>query len=544
MEAGLTREPDREVSVYDTTLRDGTQQVGISLSLQDKLDLLQRASAFGVDYVEGGSPGSNPKDMEFFRAARRLPLEARLVAFGPTRRAGVRVGEDPGVRALLDAGTPAVDIVGKTWELHVREALGTTRQENLAMIAETVAALKAHGREVLFDAEHFFDGCADDPEYALASVRAAAEAGADWIILCDTNGGSLPEHVGRWTARALAAVGRRVGIHTHDDGGLAVANALAALAEGARQVQGTWNGYGERCGNVNLCTLLPDMVLKAGYRCRAAVALPELTALSRAVSEVCNLPLAPGAPYVGPNAFAHKGGIHVSAVTRNSRTYEHVPPESVGNAREVVVSELAGRSNLAYKVLEMGVGGLSEVDRQRLLERVKQLEFEGYQFEGAEASFELLARRMLASYRPFFRPLRYSVSVWRGTGPEPEVEATVRVAVEGGVFHTAADGDGPVNALDSALRKALHGPYPQLADMRLCDYKVRVIDGREGTASRVRVLISTDGPDGRWTTVGVSHNILDASWLALVDSVEYGLWRHRARQAGGMPPAAMASGGA
>jgi 2-isopropylmalate synthase len=536
MESGRAAAGDRYVAVYDTTLRDGTQQVGMSLSLQDKLELLQRAAAFGVDYVEGGWPGSNPKDLEFFRAARRLTLPTRLVAFGSTRRAGVAVEDDPGVQALLAAGTPAVAVVGKSWGLHVRDALATSRDENLAMIGDTVAALKAHGLEVLFDAEHFFDGCAEDPAYALETVRAAAAAGADWLVLCDTNGGSLPEHVAHWTAQAVAALGRPVGIHTHDDAGLAVANALAAVAAGARQVQGTWNGYGERCGNANLCTLLPNLVLKAGYRCRPGGQLAGLTALSHVVSEICNLPPAPGAPYVGPNAFAHKGGVHVSAVTRNSRTYEHVPPEAVGNSRTVVVSELAGRSNLAYKFRELGLGGLADGERQRLLERVKQLEFEGYQFEAAEASFELLVRRTLPGYRPFFEPLRYSVSVWRGTGPESQVEATVRVVVGGEVFHTAADGDGPVNALDRALRKALHGPYPELAEMHLSDYKVRVIDGREGTASRVRVLISTEAPDGRWTTVGVSHNILDASWQGLVDSVEYGLWRRRNRLQGAEAP--------
>jgi 2-isopropylmalate synthase len=516
------------VLVYDTTLRDGAQQVGISLSLRDKLTLLERSDAMGVDYVEGGWPGSNRKDMEFFREARRMRLQARLVAFGATRRAGLSAAEDANVRALLDAGTPAVAVVGKSWDLHVREALGTTREENLAMIAETVAHLKAHGREVLYDAEHFFDACADDPAYALETVRAARRAGADWIVLCDTNGGSLPEHVARWTRAVVRAVGGPVGIHTHDDAGLAVANALAAVAAGARQVQGTWNGYGERCGNANLCTLVPNLVLKAGYACGVAAHLGELTAHARTVSEVCNLPPVPGAPYVGPNAFAHKGGVHVSAVLRNTRTYEHVPPEVVGNARAVVVSELAGRSNLVYKAEELGVGALGEAERRQLLERIKELEFQGYQFEGADASFELLVRRMSPAYQRPFQPLRYTVTVWRGSGPEPEVEATVRVAVGDRVFHTVADGDGPVNALDRALRKALEGAFPEIRDMRLVDYKVRVIDGREGTASRVRVLVSTDSPLGHWTTVGVSDNILDASWVGLVDGLEYGLWRHRA----------------
>lgn len=531
------------IQVYDTTLRDGAQQVGISLSLRDKLSLLERADALGVDYIEGGGPGSNAKDVEFFRRAAEMSLGARLVAFGSTRRAGRPVEEDPGVAALLAAATPAVCVVGKSWDLHVREALATTLDENLAMIADTVRALKAAGREVVFDAEHFFDGCAADPGYALAAVDVAAHAGADWIVLCDTNGGSLPEHVARWTARAVGGLQCPVGIHTHDDAGLGVANAMAAVAVGARQVQGTWNGYGERCGNVDLCTLLPNLVLKAGHSCGRGIRLAELTALSRAVSELCNLPPVPGAPYVGPNAFAHKGGIHVSAVAKCARTYEHVPPESVGNRREVVISELAGRSNLVYKVRELGVGELTEADRHLLLARIKELEFRGYQFEGAAASFDLLALRMLATYRVPFAPLRYSVSVSRTGEPQPQVEATVRVAVGDRVFHTAADGDGPVNALDRALRQALEGPYPEISEMQLTDYKVRVIDGRDGTASRVRVLISTESPDGYWTTIGVSDNILDASWLALIDGLEYGLWRRRGGGARGAPVVGEAAAG-
>ena len=517
----------RRIQVYDTTLRDGTQQVGISLSLHDKLQLLRRLDAFGMDYIEGGWPGSNRKDVEFFREARLLPLRGRLTAFGATRRAGLAVAEDASVRALIEAGTPAVAVFGKAWTLHVREALGTTPQENLAMIADTVAYLKGAGREVLFDAEHFFDGVAEDADYALETVRVAAGAGADWVVLCDTNGGSLPAHVASWTAVVCAEVACPVAIHTHDDAGLGVANAIAAVEVGAAQVQGTVNGYGERCGNVNLCTLLPNLVLKCGYTCTAVAALGELTPLSRLVSDTCNLPVVPGAPYVGPNAFAHKGGIHVSAVGRNARTYEHVPPERVGNARDVVVSELSGGSNLAYKAQELGLDWLTPEGGRQLLARIKELEFEGYQFEGADASFELLARRVLHAYRPFFEAVGYSVTVARRGAPEPEVEATVRIRVGGRLFHTAADGDGPVNAMDEALRKALGESYPEIRQLRLADYKVRVIDGRAGTASRVRVLIATESPLGYWTTVGVSDNILDASWLALVDAVEYGLLRRQ-----------------
>ena len=535
---------EQRVQVYDTTLRDGTQQVGISLSLRDKLQLLERFDAFGVDYVEGGWPGSNRKDLEFFAEAQRTHLRCRLTAFGSTRRAGVPVAEDLNVRCLLEAGTAAVTIFGKSWTLHVREALGTTPEENLAMIADTVAHLKGQGREVLYDAEHFFDGVAEDPGYALATIDAAAAAGADWIVLCDTDGGSLPGEVARWTAAVLARVGRPVGIHTHDDAGLAVANALAAVDAGATQVQGTFNGYGERCGNVNLCTLLPNLILKRHYTCGVASELAELTPLSRLVSDVCNLPPVPGAPYVGPNAFAHKGGIHVSAVNRNPRTYEHVPPESVGNAREVVVSELSGGSNLAYKAKELGLDGLTPEASRQLLAAIKEMEYQGYQFEGADASFELLARRVLRTHKPFFVAVAYSITVARRATEVPEVEATVKVTVGARSFHTAADGDGPVNALDGALRKALQECYPEIRQMRLTDYKVRVIDGKLGTASRVRVLIATESADGYWTTVGVSDNILDASWIALVDSVEYGLLlRRRHVSATGMREAQGAAGG-
>lgn len=516
------------ICIYDTTLRDGTQQVGVALALHDKLRLLARLDAFGVDYVEGGWPGSNPKDAEFFRAATQMALACRLVAFGSTRRAETAVEEDRGLAATVASGTQSVCIVGKSWPLHVREALGTTPDENLRMIAESVRYLKAHGMEVIYDAEHFFDGVADDAPYALETVAAAAEVGADWVILCDTNGGSLPEHVGRWTAEVVGRLRCRVGIHTHDDGGLGVANTLAAVAAGATQVQGTLNGYGERCGNANLCTVIPTLALKLGHDLRCTPHLDELTPLARFAAEVCNLPTTPGAPYVGPNAFAHKGGLHVSAISRNPRTYEHIAPELVGNSRQVVVSELSGASNLAYKARELGLDWITPEGRRQLLERVKELEYEGYQFEGAEASFELLARRVLHTHAPYFETLAYSVHMARGEGPAPDAEATVRVRVGERVLHTASHGDGPVNALDQALRKALEDPYPVIAEMHLTDYKVRVIDGRHGTASRVRVLITTEAADGYWTTVGVSDNILDASWLALVDSLEYGLLRRTA----------------
>ncbi len=516
----------QELWIYDTTLRDGTQQVGISLSLRDKLKLLERLDDFGVDYVEGGWPGSNRKDLEFFAQAAALRLHTRLVAFGATRRAHTAVERDSSIEALLAAQTPTVTVFGKSWDLHVHEALGTTLEENLAMIRETVAYLKAQGKVVIYDAEHFFDGAASDHTYALETLAAATEGGADWLVLCDSNGGSFPEVVAERTREVVQVFDRPVGIHTHDDGGLGVANAIAAVRVGARQVQGTINGYGERCGNANLCTLLPNLVLKYGYQCRAAEHLGSLTSLSHVVSEICNMPPVVGAPFVGPNAFAHKGGIHVSAVNRNPRTYEHITPEAVGNDRKVVVSELSGKSNLVYKAKELGIDWLTTEARNRLLERVKELEYLGYQFEGAEASFELLARRTMGSGDCFFAPLGYLVQVRRAEDGVPESEANVRLRVGGELFHTAASGDGPVNALDRALRKALVASYPEIARMHLEDYKVRVIDGKDGTASRVRVLITTgSGGDAFWTTVGVSDNILDASWLALIDSLEYGLWR-------------------
>lgn len=516
----------QELWVYDTTLRDGTQQVGISLSLRDKLKILERLDDFGVDYVEGGWPGSNRKDLEFFAQAATMHLQTQLVAFGATRRAHTAVERDSSIEALLAAQTPTVTVFGKSWDLHVREALGTTLEENLAMIRETVAYLKSQGKVVIYDAEHFFDGVTSDRAYALETLAAAAEGGADWLVLCDSNGGSFPEVVAERTREVVQAFGLPVGIHTHDDGGLGVANAIAAVRAGARQVQGTINGYGERCGNANLCTLLPNLVLKYGYHCRAGEHLGGLTTLSHLVSEICNMPPVVGAPFVGPNAFAHKGGIHVSAVNRNPQTYEHIPPEAVGNDRKVVVSELSGKSNLVYKAKELGIDWLTAEARNRLLERVKELEYLGYQFEGAEASFELLARRTMGSSDRFFAPLGYLVQVRRAEDGVPESEASVRLRVGGELFHTAASGDGPVNALDRALRKALVASYPEIARMHLEDYKVRVIDGKDGTASRVRVLITTgSGGDAFWTTVGVSDNILDASWLALIDSLEYGLWR-------------------
>lgn len=520
--------------IYDTTLRDGVQQAGISLSLKDKLRILERLDAFGIDYVEGGYPGSNPKDLEFFRQARRLSLRnARLAAFGSTRRPGVAAGDDRNILSLLEAGTPVVTVFGKAWDLHVHEVLGCSLEENLAMIRDTVAFLKERVGEVIFDAEHFFDGYKANPEYALQSLAAAQEGGADWIVLCDTNGGALTAEMGEIVPSVLARVQTPLGIHTHNDAGVAVANCLEAVRLGIRQVQGTINGYGERCGNANLCTLIPNLRLKMGFDCLGGGELEGLTLLSHFVSEVANLAPDPSHPYVGANAFAHKGGIHVSAVLKNSRTYEHIGPALVGNNRRVVVSELAGRSNIQYHSQQRSLDIKSDDPAAKaLLEKVKEMEYEGYQFEAAEASLDLMARKVLGDFPQYFILEGYRVSVEKRPNRAAYAEATVKVRVGSQILHTAAEGDGPVNALDTALRKALEGAYPALKRIKLVDYKVRVLDEKEGTATKVRVLIETQDEGESWITIGVSENIIEASCQALIDSLEYGLWLREARSTG------------
>lgn len=516
------------LALYDTTLRDGTQGTGISLSVQDKLRIAERLDDFGVHFIEGGWPGSNPKDAAFFEEARRRVWStAKIAAFGMTRRGGVKVEEDDQVRQLLAAETPVVTVVGKTWPLHVTEVFGVTLEENLAMIRDTVAYLRDSGRRVFYDAEHFFDSYREDPDYSLATIRAAAEAGAEIVVLCDTNGGSLPEAVGGATRAARAAVGCAVGTHTHNDCGLGVANALAAVEAGAEQVQGTINGYGERVGNCNLTTLIPVLQLKMG---RPLVPdLARLTELSRFVDEVANVPHDIRAPFTGSAAFTHKGGLHVHAVQKLARSYEHIDPALVGNQRIVAISDLSGRSNVLVKAESMGfrfAKGSPEVTR--VLQEVKRLEHEGYEFEAAEASFELLLRRLLGLHKPLFELEEYHCDFLRSgrAGADwNKCEATVKLRVGGEAAHTAGDGDGPVNALDAALRKALQPFYPPIAGVRLDDYKVRIINGSRGTAARTRVFISsTDGPS-TWGTVGVSDNIIEASWQALVDSFDYAVLR-------------------
>ncbi len=516
------------VEIYDTTLRDGTQGEGVSFTSDDKVALALRLDAFGMDLIEGGWPGSNPKDVDFFARMRDVPLaRARLTAFGSTRRKGVAPEGDANLAALLAAATPVVTLFGKSWPLHVREALGATLDENLAMIADSVAFARAAGREVVYDAEHYFDGWRADPGYALATLEAAVTAGAATIVLCDTNGGSLPDVVAEGTraaARTLATVagGRhvRLGIHPHDDAGLAVANALASVLAGARQVQGTVNGYGERCGNVDLVTVLANLVLKLGAD--QPQPLGDLLALSRYVDDRANLEPNVRRPYVGDAAFAHKGGIHVSAVNRRPDTYEHVPPEAVGNQRRVLLSDLSGRANVVAVGVAAGSERAAGDAAGQLVARMKELEHLGYAFEGAEASFRLLARRMRGEHRSFFDLHGYSVFIDKRVGDEaPRCEASVRLAVGGEAAHTAAGGDGPVNALDRALRKALLPFYPTLAELRLVDYKVRVLHGPStGTASVVRVHVETTDGRTSWGTVGAHSNIIDASYEALLDAIE------------------------
>jgi len=512
------------VTVYDTTLRDGTQGTGISFSVQDKLRVAERLDEFGVHYIEGGWPGSNPKDAEFFaEAAKRGWRHAKLVAFGMTRRGGVNVEDDAQVRLLLESQTPVITVVGKTWPLHVKEVFRVSLEENLAMIRDTVAFLKKHGREVFYDAEHYFDSYREDPDYSLATVKAAADAGADLVVLCDTNGGSLPEYVAAVTRATAEFLGKPVGAHTHNDCGLGVANALAAVEAGAVQIQGTMNGYGERVGNCNLTTLVPLLQLKLGLP--LVPDLERLTELSRFIDELANVPPDIRAPFVGRAAFTHKGGLHVHAVQKLARTYEHVDPALVGNERVVSISDLSGQSNVLMKAESLGLSiakGSPEV--ASVLQEVKRLEHEGYEFEAAEASFELLLRRSLGKHRPLFELEEYRCDFVRSGLPGEEWNkcvAAVKLLVGGEPVHKQGGGDGPVNALDAALRAALAPFYPAVSAVRLDDYKVRIINGKLGTAARTRVLISSTDGSARWGTVGVSDNIIEASWQALVDSYDY-----------------------
>ncbi len=514
-----------QVFIYDTTLRDGTQMEGISLSLQDKLRIAKRLDELGVHYIEGGWPGSNPKDAEFFNEVKKLGLKAKVTAFGSTRKKGTKPEDDPNLQALVSAGTEAVTMVGKSWDMHVRDVLNADPEENLAMIHESVAYMKSLGKEVIYDAEHFFDGYKNNPEYALLSIKVAADAGADCVTICDTNGGMLPWELAKITreVRDLLPETTQVGIHTHNDGECAVANSLVAVEAGAVQVQGTINGYGERVGNANLCSIIPDLQLKMGVEVISAEQLESLTEVANYVAEIANMSPDMQAPYVGVSAFAHKGGLHVAAMRKNKLSYQHIDPELVGNEQRTVISELSGRGNVLDKATEYGLDLDGEQARD-VLNQIKQLEAEGFSFEAGEASMSLLVRRMSADYQAPFELVDFTswISVRDGVSVS---DASVKVRVDGELLHTAAEGNGPVNALSLALRKALFEKYPQLSTVHLTDYKVRVLDGENGTEAQTRVLIDfiNEATDKRWSTVGASPNIIEASWRALADSYEYAL---------------------
>jgi len=514
-----------KVFIYDTTLRDGTQSEGISLSCSDKLRIAQKLDDLGVNYIEGGWPGSNPKDVEFFHRLDELDLKhAKIAAFGSTCRAGTTPAEDANIQAMVAANTPVCTVVGKTWTLHVKEVLQTTLEENLRIIEDSIRYLKENGREVVYDAEHFFDGYKADQEYTLKTLEAAVKGGADSLVLCDTNGGSLPNEVTEITKQIQSHFKDvALGIHTHNDGECAVANTLAAVQAGAVQVQGTINGYGERCGNANLCSIIPDLELKLGFQCLPEGNLTRLYDLSHFVAEIANLSPDEHLPFVGRSAFAHKGGIHVAAIRKNIDSYQHIRPEVVGNQMRTVISELSGRGNLLSKADEFDIKLEDKNATKELLENIKDLEARGFAFESAEASIALMMQRQKPGYKPPFVMIDYSATVEHRKGRGVFAEAMVKIKVENEIIHTIADGNGPVNALDTALRKGLVPVYPRLAEFHLADYKVRIIDGTNGTAATTRVLIDTQNGHKRWSTVGASPNIIEASWAALADAVEYGL---------------------
>lgn len=514
----------KKIEIYDTTLRDGTQGEGVSFTSEDKLKIAQSLDAIGIDYIEGGWPGSNPRDMDFFKKAVHLKLKhARLAAFGSTRRANVTPEKDPNLNALLESKTPVCTIFGKSWDFHVHKALKVSLEENLKMIYESCTFLKSKRRYVIYDAEHYFDGFKNNPEYALLTIEQAVKARAKIIVLCDTNGGTMPYELVSIVETVMDQYPKvQFGIHAHNDSGVGIANSVMAVEQGCMHVQGTINGYGERCGNADLTGIIPNLQLKMNYSCVPKSQIKHLTELSRYVSEVANLVHRKRAPFVGESAFAHKGGIHVSAVMKDAHTYEHVPPESVGNRRRVLLSDLSGRSNVVYKSHEMDLETLpNTATTASIVQEIKKREHEGYQYEDAEASFELLVRRHEGKMPEFFKLGGFRVITARQPSMGQSAEAIIKVEVNGIIEHTAADGDGPVNALDNAIRKALKPFYPTLKDMHLTDYRVRVIDGREATMAQVRVIIESTSRFGTWNTVGVSTNVIEASWEALVDATNY-----------------------
>lgn len=530
------------IDIFDTTLRDGTQGEKVAFSVEDKLRIARRLDEAGIDYIEGGWPGSNPKDMDFFERAKAENFsQAKLVAFGSTQRSGHKASEDKNLQALIEAETPAISIFGKSWTLHVEEALKISRAENLDLIADSVAFLKQHDKEVIYDAEHFFDGYKEDPEYALKTIQAAENAGADVLVLCDTNGGTLPHEITKIVSEVQQSIQAPLGIHAHNDADLATANTIAAVNAGMRHIQGTVNGYGERCGNANLCTVIPNLQLKMQYSCIPDTQIARLTPLSHFVSELANLAHSNRMPYVGHSAFAHKGGVHVSAVMKNADTYEHIEPEWVGNKRRVLVSDLSGKSNISYKAEELGID--LEKHREKvpqIVQRLKELENNGYQFEAADASFELLVNKITENWSDYFQLEGFRVIIEKNAEEETRSEATIRVNVDGKTEHSAAEGNGPVNALDQALRKALYKFYPQITRMQLTDYKVRVLNEKDGTRANVRVLIDSATEYQNWGTIGVSTNIIEASWQALSDSICYFMAKQTEQSPGGNSQAEIA----
>ncbi len=525
----MDKKNKKSIAIFDSTLRDGAQAEGISFSVSDKLKIVRVLDELGVSYIEAGNPGSNPKDLEFFVEVSKMNLKnAKLTGFGSTRRRGIKVEEDPSVQSLLKANTPAVAIFGKSWDYHVTSIIQTTLEENLNMIRETVAFFKSNGKEVVYDAEHFFDGYLNNPEYALTSIDAAVEGGADVICLCDTNGGTFPFEVHEITKLVVDRYAKKkhvkIGIHCHNDSGMAVANSIMAVKAGAIHVQGTFNGLGERCGNANLCTIIPNLQLKKGYNCIPQEKLEQLTTTARFVGEVANIMLNERAPYVGKSAFAHKGGMHIDGVHKASDSFEHIQPELVGNNRRFLMSEVAGRSTILNKIQSIDPNlNKDSPETNEIIGKLKELEHEGYQFEGAESSFRLIIRKHLGKYKPFFQLIHFKIIGEQPCNGGNSSTAVIKLSVDGKEEITAADGEGPVHALDKALRKALEVFYPQLKQVHLTDFKVRVLETTAATASKVRVLIeSSDGVDS-WTTVGVSTDIIEASWIAIVDSIEHKL---------------------
>ena len=515
----------RQIILYDTTLRDGTQGEQVNLSAEDKLRIVQRLDDFGIHYIEGGWPGSNPKDVRFFKMARRISLHnAHLAAFGSTRWPNIRPEDDKNVLALLETEVESITIFGKSWDLHATEILQVPLDENLAMIGETVSYLKKHDRKVIYDAEHFFDGYRFNPDYALKTIKSAVDGGADFIVLCDTNGGTMPEKLREALDEVLPQFSVPAGIHVHNDCGLALANSLIAVRSGVEMVQGTINGYGERCGNVDLLPVIGNLQLKMGYQCVDPDNIKKLTGLSRFVSEVANVPPLNQRPYVGKSAFAHKGGVHVSAVGKNSTAYEHIDPALVGNRRRVLVSDLSGKSNIDYKAGELGIKlGGNGVESRKIVQKIKELEDQGYQFEAADGSLDVLIRKWTGQFEEPFTLESLRVTIEKNVHGISTSQAIIKISVGDEQEITAAEGDGPVNALDNALRKALIKFFPIIQEMGLVDFKVRVIDGRDATAAKVRVQIESRDAHEIWTTIGVSTDIIEASWQALVDSVEYKL---------------------